>query len=277
MNPPVASRGLTELHYRLITAAVGLPALALAVYAGGWPLAIVAGIVALLAAAEFVHGWLLPTMPLSAAWALAPMFGAAAIMVMGAHAAWQFVAVGGTFAAAALLIGLSRSNQFGPRRPYRVIGACLVYIGVLLSTIVLLRGLDYGREWVFLALLSTFAVDTGAFAVGKLIGRHTLAPRISPGKTWEGAVGGYLAGFGAVVGLDALFDPDVALGKIAILAAILPLAAISGDLLESLMKRRMGVKDASGLLPGHGGFLDRLDSILFTSPVVYVFVLLAVE
>ncbi len=152
-----------------------------------------------------------------------------------------------------------------------------MYIGVLLSTIVLLRQLDFGREWVTLALLSTFAVDTGAYGTGKLIGRHRMAPSISPGKTWEGAIGGYLAGAGAVVGLDALFDPEVDLPRILVLAALLPVAAILGDLLESLMKRRMGVKDASGLLPGHGGFLDRLDSILFTVPVVYLFVLLAVD
>ncbi len=277
MNAEAAAPRAPELQYRLLTAAVGLPLLAIVVYVGGWPFAIVAGVIAMLAAAEFVHGWLLPSLPLSTAWALAPMFGASAIMVMGAYAAWQFVAVGAGFAFSSLMIGTSRTNFFGPRRPYRVIGACLVYIGVLLSTIVLLRQLDFGREWVTLALLSTFAVDTGAYATGKLIGRHRMAPSISPGKTWEGAVGGYLAGAGTVVGLNALLDPEVATPRILVLAGLLPIAAILGDLLESLMKRRMGVKDASGLLPGHGGFLDRLDSILFTAPVVYLFVLLAVD
>lgn len=261
----------TNLGSRLATAAIGLPLLAILVYVGGWPFAIVAGIVALLASAEFVHGWLLPTLPINAAWALAPFFGATAIMVAGASQAWQFVAVGLGFAVACLLIGFSRSNVFGPRKPYRVIAGCLVYIGALLATLVLLRELDNGRNWVTLALLSTFAVDTGAYVVGKLTGRHKMAPNISPGKTWEGAAGGYAAGFAAVLALDALMAPDVDTAAILALAALLPVAAMIGDLLESWMKRRMGVKDASGLLPGHGGFMDRLDSILFVSPVVYLF------
>lgn len=277
MTAQGALASLSQLQQRFLTAAIGLPVLAIVIYVGGWPFAIVAGIVALLASAEFVHGWLLPRMPLSSAWALAPMFMVTSIMVIGAHAAWQFVAVGAGFGIAALLIGFSRSNAFGPRKPYRVVGACFFYVGVLLSALVLLRGSDHGLEWVTLTLLATFAVDTGAFATGKLIGRHKMAPAISPGKTWEGAVGGYIAGAGAVIGLDALLDPDVDFPAILALAAVFPVAAIIGDLVESLMKRRMGVKDASGLLPGHGGFLDRLDSIVLTGPVVYLFVLLAVD
>jgi len=261
----------SNLGMRLATAAVGLPLLALLVYVGGWPFAIVAGVVALFASAEFVHGWLLPTMPLSAAWALAPFFCATSIMVIGSYQAWQFIAVGLAFAAAAVLIGFGRSNAFGPRKPYRVLGACLVYIGALLATLVLLRELDHGRNWVVLAVAATFAVDTGAYAVGRLIGRHKMAPTISPGKTWEGAAGGYVAGFAAVVALDSLMSPEVDLGPVLALGALLPVAAMLGDLVESWMKRRMGVKDASGLLPGHGGFMDRLDSILFVSPVVYGF------
>jgi len=261
----------SNLGLRLTTAAVGLPLLILLVYVGGWPFAIVAGVVALLASAEFVHGWLLPTMPMSAAWALAPFFCASAIMVMGSYQAWQFVAVGLGFAVATVLIGFSRSNVFGPRKPYRVIGGCLVYIGALLATLVLLRELEHGRNWVVLALAATFAVDTGAYAVGRLTGRHRMAPRISPGKTWEGAAGGYISGFAAVVVLDRAMAPDVDLAPVIGLAAVLPVVAEVGDLFESWMKRRMGVKDASGLLPGHGGLMDRLDSILFVSPVVYLF------
>ncbi|HET7738150.1 MAG TPA: phosphatidate cytidylyltransferase, partial [Tepidiformaceae bacterium] len=152
----------------------------------------------------------------------------------------------------------------------------LFYIGVLLSTLVLLRDGEDGRSWVFLAILATFAVDTGAYAVGRAIGRHKLAPKISPAKTWEGAVGGYIAGAAAVFGLNALLGLDVATAAILPLALLLPPAAMAGDLLESWMKRRMGVKDASGLLPGHGGFLDRLDSILLVTPLVYGFVHLRV-
>ncbi|MEX2080900.1 MAG: CDP-archaeol synthase, partial [Dehalococcoidia bacterium] len=147
-----------------------------------------------------------------------------------------------------------------------------LYIGVPLSALVLLRDLEDGRAWVFLAILATFAVDTGAYATGKLIGRHKLAPRISPGKTWEGVAGGFIAGSAAVVALAFALDIDPSLARLLPLAFILPPLAMAGDLFESWMKRRMGVKDASGLLPGHGGFLDRLDSLLFVAPLVYVFV-----
>jgi phosphatidate cytidylyltransferase len=98
-----------------------------------------------------------------------------------------------------------------------------------------------------------------------------MAPAISPGKTWEGAAGGYAAGFAAVLILERWLAPDIDLAATLALAAIVPVAAEAGDLFESWMKRRMGVKDASGLLPGHGGFMDRLDSILLVSPVVYAF------
>ena len=162
------------------------------------------------------------------------------------------------------------------RKPFRVLSWCLLYCGALPATLVLTRDVDAGREWVYLGLLSTFAVDTGAYTTGKVIGRHRMAPRISPGKTWEGAVGGYVAGAGACLALNRVLDTGVSTATLLPLAMALPLAAQAGDLFESWMKRRMGVKDASGLLPGHGGFLDRLDSVLFVMPLVYLFLRLRV-
>ena len=150
-------------------------------------------------------------------------------------------------------------------------GWCLAYVGVLFATAVLTRDVANGREWVFLGLLSTFAVDTGAYATGKAIGRHKLAPRISPGKTLEGAVGGWVAGAVVVVALNGLFATPASATTMLPFAIAMPILAQAGDLFESWMKRRMGVKDASGLLPGHGGFLDRMDSILFVMPALYLF------
>jgi phosphatidate cytidylyltransferase len=103
-----------------------------------------------------------------------------------------------------------------------------------------------------------------------------MAPRISPGKTWEGAAGGFVAGAVAVLALNALFDSGVSTATVIPLALLLPPVAMLGDLFESWMKRRMGVKDASGLLPGHGGFLDRLDSLLAVFPLLYLFLELRV-
>lgn len=256
---------------------MGIPVVVLLILVGGWPFALAAGVVALLASAEFVHGFLLPSRPLSNVWGLAPGFAAAAIMVAGSYQSVQFVWVGMALAGFMLVAGFSRTNLFGPRKPLRVMAGALLYIGMLLSTLVLLRSEADGRDWVLLGILATFAADTGAYAVGRAIGRHKLAPRISPAKTWEGAVGGYAAGAGAVYGLVALFDLGVDAGSLLPLALMLPVAAIVGDLFESWLKRRMGIKDASGFIPGHGGFMDRLDSILFVTPVVYVFVTVVLD
>ncbi len=266
----------SNLQLRLLTAAVGLPLVAAAVFLGGWPFALAMAAVALLAAAEFTHGWLFPTMPISAVLPHFLAFSASAAMVLGSHDDERFVYAGIILAALFALAGYLPTNRFGPRKPYRVQAWCLVYVGLFGATLVLTRDLEGGRDWVFLGLLATFAVDTGAYAVGRLIGRHKLAPRISPAKTWEGAIGGYVAGVAAVLALNALLDTGVAAARMVPFALAMPIASQTGDLFESWMKRRMGVKDASGLLPGHGGFLDRLDSVLFVFPLLYLFLQLRV-
>jgi phosphatidate cytidylyltransferase len=124
-----------------------------------------------------------------------------------------------------------------------------------------------------------FATDTGAYTVGRLIGRRKLAPKISPNKTWEGAIGGFVFGAAAAVIAILALDPDPTdplddLGSyrtatVVVIALGVPLVAVLGDLVESVLKRRLGVKDVSHILPGHGGFLDRLDSLLFAAPWIY--------
>jgi len=273
---PDVRRRPSNLQLRLLTAAVGLPAVAAVIYAGGWVLAVAAAGIALLAAAEFTHGWLLPTQPIRSVARLWPGLAAAAAMVAGAHWDERFIGAGLVLALFCVAAGYGPAQVFGPRKPYRVQAWCLGYVGLLASTLVLVRDADSGREWLFLAVLSTFAVDTGAYAVGRLTGRHLMAPRISPKKTWEGAAGGYVAGVAAVLGLNALFDTGTGAWTMLPFALVMPVAAEVGDLFESWMKRRMGVKDASGLLPGHGGFLDRLDSVLFGVPLLYLFLRLRV-
>ncbi|MHB8685240.1 MAG: phosphatidate cytidylyltransferase, partial [Dehalococcoidia bacterium] len=147
----------------------------------------------------------------------------------------------------------------------------VLYVGFLGSTLVLVRDIHDGRDWVYMTAFSTFAVDTAAYFTGHAIGRHRLAPRISPKKTVEGFAGGYAAGFAAVVLLNYVLGLRVPGGQIAVLALLLPVAATLGDLAESAIKRSMRIKDASELIPGHGGVLDRLDSILFTFALVYLF------
>ncbi len=267
---------MSNLQLRLITAVVGLPLVVGVAWVGGWPFAIVAALIALLAATEFVHGWLLPSMPVRSALQHLPTYALAPLIVAGAHIDERFIWGGFGFALLLFALGYAPTNAIGPRKPYRVFAWCTIYVGILVATLVLVRDLENGREWFFLGLLSTFAVDTGAYAVGRLIGRHKLAPKISPKKTWEGAIGGAVAGVAAVFGLNELLDTGVDAATIWPLALAVPPAAILGDLLESWMKRRMGVKDASGLLPGHGGFMDRLDSIVIVFPVLYLFLQLRV-
>ena len=157
--------------------------------------------------------------------------------------------------------------------------AGILYVGWLLSYFVALRGVDGGRNWVFLALFTTFGSDTAAFFIGRAFGRHHLAPSISPGKTWEGAIGGI---FGAII-VSLLFTlpTPLQLQHLIYWQAILLGLAVSvfgqlGDLVESLLKRNMGVKDSGRLIPGHGGVLDRIDSVVFAGIVVYYYVIWAV-
>lgn len=262
---------LSDLQLRLATAAVGLPLLAAVTWLGGWPFALAAGAVAVLAAAEFVHGWLFPSLPGRAVLAQAPVFGASAVMAAGVHADGRFLVAGLLLAALAAAAGYLPTNAFGPRKPWRVQAWSMAYVGFPLALFVLTRDVENGRTWAFLGMLATFAVDTGAYATGRPFGRHRLAPRISPNKTWEGAVGGYFAGAAAAFALNSLFDTGVPWTTLAPFALVFPVLAQAGDLFESWMKRRMGIKDSSGLLPGHGGLLDRLDSLVFVIPFLYLF------
>ena len=142
-----------------------------------------------------------------------------------------------------------------------------LYIGLPLRYFIELRVLPDGAAWVFLALLTTFANDTAAYAIGRAAGRHRMAPGISPGKTWEGAAGGLVAAVVACPLLAMLLGlPE---GQWVLLGCGIALAAQAGDLLESMLKRWAGVKDASALVPGHGGVLDRLDSLVLVAPLVY--------
>jgi phosphatidate cytidylyltransferase len=138
---------------------------------------------------------------------------------------------------------------------------------------VALRGVDAGRDWVFFALFTTFASDTIAFFAGRALGRHKLAPGISPGKTWEGAIAGV---FGAIIFsllLVTLLSLPLSYGQAILLGLLVSIFGQLGDLTESLFKRNMGVKDSGRLIPGHGGVLDRMDSVVFAGIVVYYYVI----
>ena len=147
----------------------------------------------------------------------------------------------------------------------------IIYIPLLLSFLILIRNQTDGMIWIFLILAVIFAGDTSAYYFGSYLGRHKLCPAVSPGKTIEGSVGGLAANLlvGSVVKL--FFLPELPWAQSLFLFAVMGVAGQAGDLFESMLKRSSKVKDSGGLLPGHGGFLDRIDALLFAAPVAYFF------
>jgi len=145
----------------------------------------------------------------------------------------------------------------------------MLYLGLPIGALVAIRAL-HGREVLFLLMLTVMVSDTAQYYTGRAFGRRPLAPAISPKKTIEGAIGGFVVGtaFFAAVGAWWLSSMPVAL-RVPLGLALVALG-IAGDLFESMLKRSAGVKDSSALIPGHGGVLDRIDALLFAAPVYYI-------
>ena len=149
-----------------------------------------------------------------------------------------------------------------------------LYIGFALGHLLLTRALPDGIFLVFFVILVTWAGDTGAYYAGVSMGRTPLAPRISPNKTVEGLLGGCLLAVVIALIARAWFIPSFTIVDAVVLGILLTVAGLIGDLSESMFKRGAGVKDSGGLIPGHGGMLDRLDSLLLTAPTYYYYVTL---
>jgi phosphatidate cytidylyltransferase len=145
------------------------------------------------------------------------------------------------------------------------------YVAWLLGHLVWLRGLPTGAWLVVFALWVTWIADAAAYYVGKTWGRRPLAPRLSPKKTVEGAIGAVAGGALAAFAAAAWFVDALSWGEAAALGAVAASVGIVGDLFESLIKRGAGVKDSGGLIPSHGGVLDKIDGLLFTAPVIYYY------
>lgn len=146
-----------------------------------------------------------------------------------------------------------------------------LYVPLLFGHLLLLRGMPHGIQWIFLLLVIVMAGDTGAYYVGSSFGRRKLYPVVSPNKSLEGALGG-LAGSIAGAGIArATFFPELTMADAVVTALLLGTLGQLGDLFESLLKRSFGVKDSGAIVPGHGGILDRLDSILFAAPAAFYY------
>lgn len=154
-----------------------------------------------------------------------------------------------------------------------VIAFGVFYVAWLLGHLILIRHMADGSFLIFFLFLVTWANDTAAYYVGTYLGRHPMAPRISPKKTWEGAVGGLVGSVAAAFACRAWFLGSLGVADAAVLGLLIGIAAPLGDLGESVLKRSAGVKDSGGIIPGHGGVLDRVDSLIFTAPVLYYYLL----
>ena len=257
------------LIQRLATAALGIPLIALVVWVGDALPAAVAAAAVFVAVLELAAAGGSPFRPTALLTA-----GLAALLPVAALFEGEWLL--GATAAAVLVPTAALSLTREPRNGadvWRWSVTLALYFGFLASHFVLLRELDEGREWLFFVLLTVWVADTGGYFVGRTIGRHKLAPAISPGKTIEGAVGQMVAGLGAVVGLNEALALDLGPEHVIALGAIVPAVALIGDLAESALKRSLDLKDSSGLVPGHGGVADRLDSLLFAAPAVYYYVI----
>jgi len=149
----------------------------------------------------------------------------------------------------------------------------VLFFGLPMGYVVALQHVpgEDGPDLLLLAMLCVTLSDTGAYYVGSAFGKHKLAPTISPNKTWEGVAGGVLGSVGAALIAHAWFFRRLPLGHAVTVGVLLCGAGIFGDLAESMLKRAAGVKDSSALLPGHGGILDRVDSLLVAAPVLYYY------
>lgn len=156
--------------------------------------------------------------------------------------------------------------------------AGILYIGWLLSYLVALRNInegqavDFGRGWVFLTIFCTFASDISAYLAGRSLGKHKLAPYVSPKKTWEGTVAGLVGSIIICEVIVWVFHLPLNYWEAIVLGLLVSVLGQLGDLVKSLFKRNMEVKDSGNILPGHGGFLDRMDSLAFAGVTVYYFI-----
>jgi len=151
----------------------------------------------------------------------------------------------------------------------------IIYSSVLLSHFYLIRELPDGFFWVLLTIFMVWSTDTGAYFVGRALGRHKLAPQVSPKKTIEGAIGGLIFSL-VIVLVFSQWNQSLGLTWYLFLGLVVGVSAQIGDLFESALKRSAGVKDSGHLIPGHGGILDRFDSFIFVLPIVYNILVLSI-
>ena len=260
---------MNQFLSRVLVTIVALPIVLYLVWLGGWwifGLALAAALVAL----HELYAMARTLRPL----VLAGYAGAIATL-LGAHlggAEWMLGGFVLTLLLAFLLYGIAETRQSGTiTMGATVLG--VAWVALALAHLLLLRDLpEHGRLAIFTVLLAVFADDTAAYLVGRLLGRHKLAPALSPAKTWEGFVAGTVAA--VAVAFFALYEQGfLTIGESIALGLAIAFAGAAGDLFESALKRDLQVKDSGRILGGHGGVLDRIDALLFAAPAAFYVVL----
>jgi phosphatidate cytidylyltransferase len=262
---------LSPLVSRILVAVLLLPLVIGLVYLGGWwlfALAIVGGLLAL----HELYVMARELRPLVLGGYLGFVTTLLGLQLGGVD--WMLGGLLATFVLAFVVYGLGGVRQ-SATMSFAITVLGVAWVGAGIGCLLLVRDIPEFGFWAVMAVLFTvFAADTGAFFVGRTLGRHRMAPAISPNKSWEGFVGGVVAAIGmAFVILYKDRDEFLTIPESLVLGLVIALAAVLGDLFESAVKRDLDVKDSGRVLGGHGGMLDRLDSLLWAGPAAYFAIL----
>jgi len=274
---------MTNTQTRVLTAVVVVPILLVLIAVGGAPWGLFVSAVAGIGAYEFydmarARGF----KPQAIAGILTSFCFCVAVTFRVPNLAFGVLVFG---AFVIMTLELMRGDPKGAIENLGASFAGIIYVGVLLSHAILIRQFHgnnkLGIFFIIVALAGSFLCDTGAYFVGRAYGKRKLIPKISPGKTVEGTIGGIITGILAVCVTKGIADIFMTTGfgwsKAALLGIGITIGGIIGDLIESMLKRDAGVKDSGKIVPGHGGILDRLDSLLWAIPVTYYFAAWAVK
>lgn len=262
------------MKQRVLSALILLPIGLVLIWLGGWLFALAIVFIFSIAAYEFVHlmrlGKFSPNLIFSIGFVwilLADAVFPAAQLARPAIAAWLIGA----------LAWQMRFRAGSPTANWALTAAGGIYLGMAGSYFILLRQLTNGQWWLLLALAGTWLADSGAYFIGRKFGVHKMTPSLSPKKSWEGLAGGVAFGliFNALLAvvISQLFAVNLPFWAGAVLGLIGALIGVLGDLSISMIKREVNAKDSGHIIPGHGGVLDRLDSLLFTIVASYYFII----
>jgi len=279
---------MSNLTQRVLTAVVGVPLLYFIFYLGGIPFLILILLLILFGNIELFK--LLEAKGIQTERELGIAFSLA--LGIAAYFGYFYFAVVFSFAVIIIfLLALRRQDLSNAIIALSTGLFAIIYIGWFLSHAILLRNIDHnlnlktyvetvqghsdiGFFYIFLVVSCTFLNDTGAYFIGRWKGKRKLIPHVSPGKTLEGTIGGIISSAIAAIVGNLIFKSPIEYHWVVLFGLVIGIVAVLGDLTESLIKRSAEAKDSGGILPGHGGILDRFDSLIFTFPVSYYMVLL---